>query len=210
VSIRCTFCASLRISESRPKRRTRAQPRSQSTTGHSEISCCCRRGSGRQRGTTPGTQEVGPPTARGWDEYRLCLTTPYIDGWDCLFLLRKYFWMKWGKGYVITSAFFYIPFCSRTDVTHISQISRSWTSRLAFAFLRNDASARIFNCNSVLPAISRWRRLGLKTVISQSLLGLENRLESEECRLLRFHAVWLLWEPTFRRNMSPPSSEWQE
>ena len=42
--------------------------RSQSTTCLSEISYSSRRGSGRQRGTTPGTQEVGPPTARGWDE----------------------------------------------------------------------------------------------------------------------------------------------
>jgi hypothetical protein len=27
----------------------------------------------------------------------------------------------------------------------------------------------------------------------------------EECCLLRYYAVWLLWEPTFRRNLYPPS-----
>jgi hypothetical protein len=32
----------------------------------------------------------------------------------------------------------------------------------------------------------------------------------EECRLLICYAVWLLYESTFRRNVSPPSSRWQE
>jgi hypothetical protein len=32
----------------------------------------------------------------------------------------------------------------------------------------------------------------------------------EKCRLLGYIAVWLLWEPTFRRNVSPPSSGWQQ
>jgi hypothetical protein len=32
----------------------------------------------------------------------------------------------------------------------------------------------------------------------------------EECRLLGCYAVWLLYEPTFQRNISPPSSGWQE
>jgi hypothetical protein len=32
----------------------------------------------------------------------------------------------------------------------------------------------------------------------------------EEWNLLGFYAVWLLYEPTFRRNLAPPSSEWQE
>jgi hypothetical protein len=32
----------------------------------------------------------------------------------------------------------------------------------------------------------------------------------EECRLLGWYDVWLLWEPTFRRNLAPPSSRWQE
>jgi hypothetical protein len=31
----------------------------------------------------------------------------------------------------------------------------------------------------------------------------------EECRLLGCYAVWLLYEPTFRRNITPPSSGWQ-
>jgi hypothetical protein len=33
---------------------------------------------------------------------------------------------------------------------------------------------------------------------------------NEEYRLLACYAVWLLWEPTFRRNLAPPSSGWQE
>jgi hypothetical protein len=32
----------------------------------------------------------------------------------------------------------------------------------------------------------------------------------EECLLLGSYAVWLLQEPTFRRNLAPPSSGWQE
>jgi hypothetical protein len=32
----------------------------------------------------------------------------------------------------------------------------------------------------------------------------------EECRLLGFYAVWLLYEMTFRKNVSSPSSGWQE
>jgi hypothetical protein len=32
----------------------------------------------------------------------------------------------------------------------------------------------------------------------------------EECHLLWYYAVWLLQEPTFQRNVSPPSSVWQE
>jgi hypothetical protein len=32
----------------------------------------------------------------------------------------------------------------------------------------------------------------------------------EECRLLGCYAVWLLQKPKFRRNVSPPSSGWQE
>jgi hypothetical protein len=32
----------------------------------------------------------------------------------------------------------------------------------------------------------------------------------EECGLLACYTVWLLWEPTFRRNVSPPSSGWKE
>jgi hypothetical protein len=31
----------------------------------------------------------------------------------------------------------------------------------------------------------------------------------EECRLLGCHAVWLLSETTFRKNLAPPSSGWQ-
>jgi hypothetical protein len=31
----------------------------------------------------------------------------------------------------------------------------------------------------------------------------------EKCRLLGSYTVWLLWEPTFRRNLAPPSSRWQ-
>jgi hypothetical protein len=34
--------------------------------------------------------------------------------------------------------------------------------------------------------------------------------ECEECRLLGREAVWLLQEPTFRRNLAPPSLGWQE
>jgi hypothetical protein len=30
----------------------------------------------------------------------------------------------------------------------------------------------------------------------------------EECRVLGWYAVWLLYEPTFRRNVSPTSSRW--
>jgi hypothetical protein len=33
---------------------------------------------------------------------------------------------------------------------------------------------------------------------------------TEECRLLGCYAVWLLSEPTIRRNLAPPSSGWQE
>jgi hypothetical protein len=29
--------------------------------------------------------------------------------------------------------------------------------------------------------------------------------DPEECRLLGFNAVWLLYEPTFRMNLEPPS-----
>jgi hypothetical protein len=32
----------------------------------------------------------------------------------------------------------------------------------------------------------------------------------EEWHLLGCYAVWLLYEPTFRRNLAPPSSGWQE
>jgi hypothetical protein len=32
----------------------------------------------------------------------------------------------------------------------------------------------------------------------------------EEWRLLGCYPMWLLWEPTFRRNLAPLSSEWQE
>jgi hypothetical protein len=45
---------------------------------------------------------------------------------------------------------FFIPFCSRTDVTHISHISRPKDSQPAFAFLRHNAPAAIFNCYSFL------------------------------------------------------------
>jgi hypothetical protein len=31
----------------------------------------------------------------------------------------------------------------------------------------------------------------------------------EKCRPLGCYAVWLLWEPTFRRNLAPPLSGWQ-
>jgi hypothetical protein len=32
----------------------------------------------------------------------------------------------------------------------------------------------------------------------------------EECSLLGCDTVWVLLEPTFRRNVSPPSSGWKE
>jgi hypothetical protein len=34
--------------------------------------------------------------------------------------------------------------------------------------------------------------------------------DSEEWCILGCYAVWLLWEPTFQRNLAPPSSGWQE
>jgi hypothetical protein len=40
--------------------------------------------------------------------------------------------------------------------------------------------------------------------------GAVNENNSEECRLLECYAVWLMEEPTFRKNLAPPSSGGQE
>jgi hypothetical protein len=34
--------------------------------------------------------------------------------------------------------------------------------------------------------------------------------DHEQCRHLGYCVIWLLQEPTYQRNVSPPSSEWQE
>jgi hypothetical protein len=48
----------------------------------------------------------------------------------------------------------------------------------------------------------RWR------IMARKIWGFHGG-DYEECRLLRCYAAWLLYEPTFRRNLAP-SLQWQE
>jgi hypothetical protein len=58
-------------------------------------------------------------------------------------------------------------------------------------------------------SVKRIIRQCLRTSSLRKIWGF-HRVDYEECRFLGSYAVWLLQEPTFRRDLAPPSSGWQE
>jgi hypothetical protein len=50
------------------------------------------------------------------------------------------------------------------------------------------------------------RTTRMESVEERWLLNVKADVKIEECRLLGCYAVWLLYEPRFRRNLAPPSS----
>jgi hypothetical protein len=65
---------------------------------------------------------------------------------------------------------------------------------------------------SITGAILNVNRLGLFLTSPEdgNISSFRNIEFSDEWRLLGCYAVWLLQEPTFRRNLMPPSSGFQE
>jgi hypothetical protein len=94
-----------------------------------------------------------------------------------------------------------------------------WRAKSAIALVSN---MRLQTCNASevpVPDDGWWgstfngmtERTDMRSKLREILQDLRfSRRGYEECRILGCYAVWLLWEPTFRRNLVPPSSEWQE
>jgi hypothetical protein len=68
----------------------------------------------------------------------------------------------------------------------------------------------ILNSFPILSFVGSYWKIGLSKYVEMKAIYRWTSIWYEECRLVGCYAVWLLWEPTFRRNRTPPSSGRQE